>query len=323
MGFGIALIGTGNIAGKHASAIKKIKDAFLVGVLSSEYARAVEFSKKHECKAYKGLQELLNDAGVSIVDIVNKNNLHADFGLECVRSGKHVIIEKPIDINIVKARKLIIEARKRNVHVTLVSQYRFGGGYQKVKRMIDDGRFGRLIMGVVVIGKSRGEKDYLGWRGKKKEAGGGVMIMNAVHYINIMKWLFGEVKEVNGKISTITHDIEVEDTGGAVLKFKNSAIGVIAATTSLPFNVPDRLEVYGSKMAVVIENGRVTRVYKKNMFYSLISSMVCRLNFNRKGNIKDQINNFIMFLQGKENLMVDASEGVMDLEIIEKIYKES
>ncbi len=189
--------------------------------------------------------------------------------------------------------------------------------------MADNKEFGTLLMGVVVIGKSRGDKDYIGWRGRKKEAGGGVLMMNAVHYINILRWIFGDILEVKGEVSTLTHNIGVEDAGGVLIKFKNGAIGIIAATTSLPFNIADRVEVYGSKCSLIIEGGRITKSYRKNRAYSTLSSNLDKLRLTRNGKIQEQITNFISFLNGKEKLEINGEEGVKDLEIIEKIYKES
>ena len=210
MVIGIILVGTGHIAEEHARAIKRVKGAKLVGVFSNDKARAGDFARRHNTKGYWDINEALKNPEVNVLDIANQNYLHGDFALLGINAGKHLIIEKPIDISVAKARKVIEESKKKGVFITVISQYRFGKGFIKLKKMIDNGSLGKLIMGVVVLGKHRDEKDYCsggGWKKNKKGAGGGVLIMNAVHYINILRWLFGEVKDVKGELGNLTHDI--------------------------------------------------------------------------------------------------------------------
>ena len=321
----VVLIGTGHIADEHARAIKKVKGVRLAGVFSKDYGRAEEFSKRHRIRFYNTLDEVLNNSEIKIIDIVNQNYLHGDFALQGIKAGKHVIIEKPIDIDVAKARKIVEESKKMNVAVTVISQYRFGGGFRKTKKMAENGEFGKLVMGVVVLGKHRSQEDYEsggGWKKDKRTAGGGVLMLNAVHYINILRWIFGEVKEVKGEISLLTHNLDVEDTGGILIKFSNGAIATIAATTSLKFNIPDRVEIYGSKCSVVIENGRITRWFKGNRLYSALASKLSWIKPTKKGCIKEQITNFVKSLEGKERLEVGGEEGLKDLDALNKVYKQ-
>ena len=324
MVIGIILVGTGHIAEEHARAIKRVKGAKLVGVFSNDKARAGDFARRHNTKGYWDINEALKNPEVNVLDIANQNYLHGDFALLGINAGKHLIIEKPIDISVAKARKVIEESKKKGVFITVISQYRFGKGFIKLKKMIDNGSLGKLIMGVVVLGKHRDEKDYCsggGWKKNKKGAGGGVLIMNAVHYINILRWLFGEVKEVKGGLATLTHDIEVEDTGAVLLKFHNNAIAAISATTSLKFNIPDRVEVYGSRCSVVVENGRIVKKSAGNRIYSGLLTVLMLFNTAKQGNIKEQIDNFINFLNDKGKLEITGEDGLRDLEILDRIYK--
>ncbi|HLC57947.1 MAG TPA: Gfo/Idh/MocA family oxidoreductase [Candidatus Nanoarchaeia archaeon] len=324
MAMDVVLIGTGGIANEHARAIKKVNGLRLAGVFSSDKHRAGEFAKRYGIKDYTDLDDILKNPGVKILDIVNQNYLHGDFALQGIKAGKNVIIEKPIDIDVAKARRIVEESKKRGVAVTVISQYRFGGGFRKVKGMAESGGLGKLIMGVVVIGKHRNRGDYEsgeGWKKSWKTAGGGVLMLNAVHYVNILRWIFGEVKSAKSELATLTHDIEVEDTGGIVMKFNSGGVATITATTSLKFNIPDRVEIYGSKKSVILENGRIVKKFYCNRVYAMLVSRLSWLSFTRQGCIREQIENFARFLESREKLGVSAEDGLKDLEVLGKVYK--
>ena len=127
MAMDVVLIGTGGIANEHARAIKKVNGLRLAGVFSSDKHRAGEFAKRYGIKDYTDLDDILKNPGVKILDIVNQNYLHGDFALQGIKAGKNVIIEKPIDIDVAKARRIVEESKKRGVAVTVISQYRLGG----------------------------------------------------------------------------------------------------------------------------------------------------------------------------------------------------
>ena len=318
------LVGTGHIAHEHAKALQKVKGARLVAVYSKDAQRADVFSKKYKAVAYSNLQKMLEHPGLEAVDIVNRNGEHAESALVCVLAGKHVVVEKPFDVSVAKARKVLEEARKKNVRVSVISQYRFGGALQKVKKKIEEGEFGKLILGQVFLGKARKQSYYDesgGWKKDKKLSGGGVLMFNAVHYIDVLRWLFGEVKEVSAMTSTLTHTINVEDIGGVLMKFQSGALGMIAATTSLAFNIPDRIEIYGEKCGMVVEGGRIVRMYRGGRVSSLMRSCMHRCVPRGVGSIQQQLQNVVDVLQGRGKLVVSGEDGLRVLEILEKVYR--
>lgn len=321
---GIALIGTGHIAHEHAAALRKLKGAKLIAVYGKDAGRVQAFSQKYRVQGYTELSGLLNNPEVHVVDIANRNDEHGNVALQAILAGKHVILEKPMEISITKARKILLDARRKNVQVSVISQYRFGSAMQKVKGMIDEGRLGKLILGQVFLGKCRSQEYYdehEGWRKDKRRAGGGVLLLNAVHYVDVLRWLMGEVVEVSGEKSTLTHSMPVEDTGMVMMKFQSGALGMIAATTSLAFNIPDRIELYGSRGGVVIEGGRITRVYRGGWVSSFLHSCIQSCIPRQVGSIQEQLQEFVDALNAGKQPAVTGEDGLRVVEILERAYQ--
>lgn len=321
---GIALIGTGHIAQEHATALRRLRGGKFVAVYGRNPERVQAFARGYRVQGYTELSGLLKNPEIHIVDIANRNDEHGDVALQAIASGKHVILEKPMDVSIARAKKILQEAGKRGLQVSVISQYRFGSALQKVKKMIDEGRFGKLILGQVFLGKSRSQDYYDehgGWRKNKQRAGGGVLLLNAVHYVDVLRWLLGEVKEVAGMQSTLTHHMPVEDTGMLMMKFQSGALGVISASTSLAFNIPDRIEVYGSKQSIVIEAGRITRMYRGNRVGSWIRSGIASCIPRSVGSIREQLQEIVGALENRKKPAVTGEDGLRVIEIIEKAYR--
>jgi len=320
----VALIGTGSIAHQHVRALKKVHGLSLTAVLSNDLERAQKFAQQYKIKAYVNIDDLLRDSSIQILDIVNQNYLHGDFALQGIAAKKHLIVEKPLDISVVKAREIIELAEQNDIKMTVISQYRFGKAFQKIKKDIQQGRLGTVLLAHVFLGKKRTEVYYnsaRGWKKQKNLTGGGVLIFNAIHYIGILRYLLGEITDSKGVVSTLTHHIEVEDTGGMVMKFSNGALATLSASTSLSFNVPERLEIHGSKCSYIVEGRRITRIWKNNRLFSFLASFLSSFRFYSQGKLHHQIQNFVDFLQEKSSLAASGEDGLKDLEVLEKAYK--
>ena len=320
-----AIIGTGHIAHVHAESIKKIKDAELVAVRSRDIERAKNFARKYGAEAFTDYNKLLKNGNIDVVDIVNENYLHADHGIKAAKSSKHVIVEKPIDISIKKAEKLIEVCKKMGVKLSVISQYRYNENIRRVKKAIDSGMFGRLMLMNVLVRWYRPKEYYMKeWRCKSRFAGGGALLIQAIHHVDIMRWLMGPAKSVIGVIGTLKHKIEVEDLGIGTINFVNGAIGNIVATTISNKNMKDRFEIYGDRGSVILEG---TKILEWNMGGGKIKtgviSKVHSMKALKKGTIKDQIQDYVQSINKDEEVKISGEDGLNSLRVVKAIYNSS
>lgn len=335
---GIALVGVSEIGHQHAKAIQEIEDSRLIGIFSRDWQRAKDFAAKYGIKAYQGYDELLADSAVDIVDIVNIPSQHAFYGILAARAGKHIIVEKPMDISVARAKELVEECRKANVFLATIYQQRFSRAIVELKKAIELGKLGRVFLASARLASAR-PQDYYdendGWRGKREFAGGGVLINQAIHAIDTLVFLLGEPAVATGEIETFTHDIEVEDTGAAVVRFKNNALAVVSATTSAFASLPNLFEVHGTRGSALIQNetltlltadqNKLTRL--KNKIWRKIQSRLPYLLSVKKrlkgGYHKENLAEIIKAIKNNHKPPVSFEQGLKSLEIVEAILKAS
>jgi UDP-N-acetyl-2-amino-2-deoxyglucuronate dehydrogenase len=186
------------------------------------------------------------------------SGLHAEVGLQAVQAGKHLAVEKPVDVTLEAADRLIGAARTAGVALTVMSQHRFDPGVIEAKRLIGEGALGRLVLGEASTKWYRGQAYYdsAGWRGTWAMDGGS-LLNQGVHYVDLLRWLMGPVTEVTAVCTTQAHQIEVEDTSLAIVRFTSGAVGTIVSSTAVFPGFPQRLEITGTKGTVIIEDGRL------------------------------------------------------------------
>lgn len=319
-----AIYGTGHMAYQHAMAMKKSRNCELVAVVSNNSKRAEDLSKRLKVEGFKDFDTLIKSVDFEVMDVVTYNHLHADIGIKAATAGKHVIVEKPIDISLAKAERLIEACKKNGVALSVISQKRFDGGVKMVKNMIDSGELGRvfLIRASVRWRRTQGYYDDSGgWRKKTEYAGGGVFMYQAIHFVDILLWFLGPVESVFGETSTATHSIGVEDTGAAIIRFKNGAIGCIDATTSVRCNIPDRLEIYGEMGSIVLERNHFTVwAFNENPVVSMIRSKLKAPIPMRLGTIGDQIEDFAKAIKSGSSLAVTGKDGSDALKVVLGFY---
>lgn len=331
---GIAIIGTGNTSLEHIRAMKDIDKAELKAIMSHDPARAESFAIGHNVKAYSNIDELLKDAEINIVDIASYHNVHVDYALKSVKAGKHVIIEKPIGISLEMLDELYEEAARNNVKVTVISQSRFDKAFIDVKRKIDAGELGRVISVNADLLNNKPANDYENhaWKTSKEKAGGGIMMMKAIHLIDVLLWMFGKVKTVYGKVDVLKHKINVEDSGFALLKMKNNTIISIHASGAANYSHPFRITIFGEKKTLTVEAGKVIEIQNDKQKSNMLSKLENKLPVSIKrvakydiGTIQEQIKQFINSItENKENnLLASISDGKEALEVILAMYKSS
>src|SRR6201994_1364587 len=211
-GYGFGIIGTGTVAGFHADAVALLPEARLVAVADLDQARAQGFAAKRGCAAEPGLDQLLARADVDVVAVCVPSGRHAEVGTRAAAAGKHLVIEKPIDVSLEAADRLITAATAAGVAVTVISQHRFDPGLIELRRLIDDGGLGRLLLGQASTKWWRGQDYYdsAGWRGHRAMDGGALM-NQGIHYADLLRWCLGPVAEVSALTVTQAHDMEAED----------------------------------------------------------------------------------------------------------------
>jgi UDP-N-acetyl-2-amino-2-deoxyglucuronate dehydrogenase len=257
-GFGI--VGAGTIAAMHADAIATLSGARLMAVTDVAAGAATAFAAARGCAAEPGLDALLARPDVDVVCVCVPSGLHAEVGVRAARAGKHLVVEKPIDVTLAAADRLIEAARAAGVALTVISQHRFDPGLIELKCMLGAGALGRPVLGEASTKwyRTQGYYDSAAWRGTWAMDGGSLM-NQGIHYVDLLRWCMGPVTEVTAVCATQAHRIEVEDTALAIIRFSSGAVGTILSSTAAFPGFPQRLEVTGTGGTVTIEDGRVVR----------------------------------------------------------------
>lgn len=253
--FGI--IGTGAIATMHAKALEASTNAKLVAVFDKVTERAVEFAKKYNVRAVDDFDAFLADAEVEAVTVATPTGIHGLVALPAAKAGKHILCEKPLDVTLEKTDAIIDTCENSNVILGAVFQSRFASAVQEIKKAVDSGRFGKMVLASTQIHWFRSQEYYdsATWRGTWELDGGGALMNQSIHNIDLLLYLNGDPAEVFAYTDTLTHTgIEVEDNAVAVVKFKNGSLGTIEASTSCAPGFPRRLELCGSKGSVMLED---------------------------------------------------------------------
>lgn len=257
---GFAVVGCGMIANFHAKAIADIPDARLVACYSHRSEGADKFAASVGCKPYHRLEDVLADPDVDVVNICTPSGAHLDPAIAAAKAGKHVVVEKPLEITLERCDEIINACEQSGVKLATIMPSRFSAANVALKAAIDGGRFGKLTLGDTYVKWWRTQQYYDsgGWRGTWALDGGGAYMNQAIHNVDLIYWLMGDVAEVAAITATLAHErIEVEDTGVAAIRFKNGAIGTIAATTSAFPGLLKRTEIHGDHGSAIVEQDSI------------------------------------------------------------------
>lgn len=333
MGFGI--IGTGMIAHFHAKAIQAMPGGRVVACFNQNYEKAAAFAREYGCRACTDLSDLLADQEVQIVTICTPSGAHRDPAIEAAKAGKHVVVEKPLEITLERCDEIIAACAKHGVKLCTIFPSRFSPANIALKEAIDSGRFGRLTLGDTYVKWWRTQEYYDGggWRGTWALDGGGAYMNQAIHNVDLLCWLMGDVAEVTGYTGTLAHErIEVEDVGVACLKFRNGAIGVMEATTAAWPGLLKKTEIHGSRGTVIIEQDSILRwefadpkpaddeVRTKLGGSSATSGGAADPKAISFVGHQMQLQDFVDAIQAGRAPRVDGAEGRKSVEIILAIY---
>ena len=331
LGFGI--IGAGAIAHFHARAVAGSQGGALVGVMSRLRANADTFAKEHGIAfASDDLQALLRQPGLDAVCITTPSAMHREPALAAIRAGKHVMIEKPLDATVEGIDCILDEARKAGVRVGSIFQARFGDAAREIKRAVDAGRFGRLVLASCYVKWHRGAEYYSGWKGRIAEDGGGAVINQAIHGVDLLQWFAGMPIEVFAWTTRRVHTgIESEDTAVAALRFASGAFGTIEASTAAWPGFSRRIEVCGESGSAVMENDDITRwdfrearpedarIRATRESSSMGSGAAAPMDIRFEGHLR-QIQDFIDGIRGKRPFFVEGREARKAVALARAIY---
>lgn len=255
------LVGCGAIYPTHADALGCIDGASLAGVYDAVPEWAKGASDRYGVPALSSLEDLC--AAVDAVAVCVPSGLHAEVALACARMGKHVLVEKPIDTTLEKANAMIDGCRAAGVKLGVVSQHRFSRQIRRLRDALRGGELGPVLEGDASVKWYRTQQYYDSgeWRGTWALDGGGCLMNQGIHTVDMIQWIMGGVRAVQARVRTATHDIEVEDQANVLVEYRNGAIGVIQGSTVCYPGFAERLEVYGEHGAVVVEGDR-TKVWR-------------------------------------------------------------
>jgi predicted dehydrogenase len=252
---GFAILGTGMIADFHAEAIRQVPGAVLVGAYSRSKEKCEEFAARQHCRAAQ-------DPAIQAVCVTTPSGAHADAAVPFLEAGKAVLCEKPLEISLEAVDRIVAAAMRGGGMLAGVFQSRFGRGAQVLKKAIEEGRFGRLTLCSAYIKWWRAQSYYDSstWKGTWKMDGGGALMNQGIHAVDLLQWLAGLPEEVAAFSGTLAHTgVEAEDTLSATLRFPNGACGVIEAATSCFPGDDLRIEIRGSRGSATLVQDRITR----------------------------------------------------------------
>ena len=336
VGFGI--IGCGMIAHFHAKAIADIRGAKLRAVQTSKLSngQSVVSAYGHPVDIHDDLTELLARPDIDVVCICSPSGAHLEPAIQAAKAGKHVIVEKPLEITLKRCDHLIRVCRENGVQLGTIFPSRFGEANIELKKAIEAGRFGRITLGDTTVKWWRPQSYYDsgGWRGTWQLDGGGALMNQAIHNVDLLYHMMGPVAEVAAFTSLLAHErIEVEDTAVATLRFQNGALGTITATTSAYPGLLKTLGIHGDKGSVVIEQDNVLKwefekstsqdVRVRDKYMSSASSTGGASDpkaISHQGHTR-QLADFVKALKTGGKAVVSGDEGRHAVEIILAIYQ--
>jgi UDP-N-acetyl-2-amino-2-deoxyglucuronate dehydrogenase len=250
--FNISIAGCGKVAHLHARAVQNIPNARLCGVWSRTEQTAIDFALKYDTEAYSDIRQMVKDNNTDLVIICTPHPFHIQPAIEAAQAGANVLVEKPLASDLHDCDEIIRICRESKVRLGVISQRRWYEPVRRVKDAIDAGKLGKPVLATITMLGWRDKKYYDSdaWRGTWKEEGGGVLVNQAPHQLDIMLWYMGEIEEVYGLWRNLNHPyIEVEDTAAAIIKFRSGAIGNILVSNSQKPGIYGKVHVHGENGA--------------------------------------------------------------------------
>jgi predicted dehydrogenase len=348
--FGV--MGCGGIGPTHCGAINQIADAELFAVADILPGKAETVGRKYDAeRIYGSAEDLLADSEIDVVCICTPSGMHGDGAIAALQAGKHVICEKPMEVSLDRCDAMIRAAQHTGKKLSIISQHRFDAASQIVKEAIDSGKLGRIVLADATVKwwRTQGYYDSGDWRGTWEMDGGGALMNQGVHTVDVLQWLVsgqGKVTSVYGQTRTAAHErIEVEDVAVLNLTFANGAIGSITATTAAWDGEPVRISIYGTEGTAIIEGDRLRLLkFKSGEEYATETAAAHALSVAKGGtaSVKDdtliraaesdpgavwgdahraQFEDFLKAIHEDTSPLIDGPAGRAPVEIILAAYR--
>jgi predicted dehydrogenase len=327
----VGLIGAGNISDTHARALGAMTGAAVAATYAPVRERAERFAAQYGGTAYDSLDRMLAQRPLDMVVIGTPSGLHADHGIAAAARGLHVLVEKPLDVTAARADGLINAAAAAGVTLGVIFQDRLKPDVVRMKALVDAGRLGTPILANARVKWYRPPSYYAGsrWRGTKALDGGGALMNQGVHTVDLLLWLFGPVKRVFARTIAGLHAIEVEDTAVAVLEFASGAIGTLEAATSAYPGYSRQIELTGSNGTIRLDGDALAAVDLKDVrdderpaaresatTVSAASPIVADTSAHVR-----VFEDFLRAISGRRPPLCDGIEGRRSVALIEAIYQ--
>ncbi len=347
--FRFGVVGCGSVGPTHCAAIGQMPDAELAAVADLIPERAQNTAKKFGvARIYGDFHDMLADPDIDILNFATPSGMHADHAIAALEAGKHVVVEKPMEVSLAAADRMIAAENRTGKKLTIISQHRFDKASQLVKGLIDSGKLGQIILADASVKWWRKQEYYDSgeWRGTWELDGGGALMNQGVHTVDVLQWLTGGVSSVYGLTKTGAHDrIEVEDIAVAALQFKCGAVGTLTATTAAFKGFPVRIDIYGTLGTAIIEGDRLKMLsFKSGESFDTEEAAAHAISVAQGGtaSVKDeaagrtakaeqgatwgdahraQLENFLHAIRTNGRPLIDGPAARLPLEVVLAVYE--
>jgi UDP-N-acetyl-2-amino-2-deoxyglucuronate dehydrogenase len=323
---GVALVGCGRIAPLHASALKELPFTELIMTMDVIRERAEKMAQEYGGEPTDSFQDVLTNPKVEVVEICTPHYNHARLVLAALEAGKHVLVEKPMAINVEDAKAMIATAKRKGRQLGVIFQNRYNDASQAVKEVIEKGELGRILATRAFLTWHRSDEYYNSdpWRGSWAQEGGGVLINQAIHTLDLMQWLMGEIKAISANCRRWGHSrIEVEDTAEAYFRFANGALGCFYATNCYPTHEPIFFEVTGERgKAQIIADRATITIDGKSREVKPQADSVSHPAYWGRGH-QTQLAHYYQSLLKGEDVEIDGKSGMVAMAMVLAMYASS
>ena len=332
MAIHVGLIGGGNITNTHARAVAAIPGAKIVAFYGMNPQKIEQLCTQFGGSAYSDLNSFLSHPSLEMVIIGSPSGLHAEQGIAAAQRGLHVLVEKPIDISASRADALIDACDRAGVKLGVIFQDRLKPGICLLKQLIAEGRLGKPLLVDARVKWYRPPEYYSSsrWRGTWNLDGGGALMNQGVHTVDLLLWLLGDVANVEARAGALLHSIETEDTAIALLEFSSGALGVLQATTTAYPGYARRVEITGTEGTIVLEGDLLITTGLRNAQDDLVIHESADSNTGSTSPVVDDIRghqrvieDFIAAIRNNGTPACDGRQGRRSVALIERIYSEA
>ena len=326
---GIGLAGVGMIAGVQAEAIKLLPEASLVAVCTRDTSRGREFAERYGATPYTDYRRFLAHPGLDLVSICTPSGTHADLGIEAAAAGRHVLVEKPIEVSLARADALIEACDRYKVRLGVIFQSRFLPAVRAIRQAVEEGQLGRLML-VDAFVKWYREPGYYAadsWHGTLALDGGGALINQAIHTVDLLRWIAGPVDRVAAFKGALRYPhLEGEDTLVSSLRFASGALGLIEAATSAKPGFRRRLELSGERGTIILEGDSISTWAVDGVEHPLLATEQLTDGSANPAAIsceghRRQIDEMVAAVRADRPPLIDGREARKSLELVEAIYR--